>query len=229
MSMDSISSLSSPVFYGVIIFLVSLLPFIALSCSAFIKVHVVLSMLKNALGAQQVPSSLVTTFLACTLTLSIMQPVITKMYETMIEGYQEIEKTQIKKTKKLELTPSQIFTLVSVSAEPLKEFLQLHSNPREKEFFSSLGAKKDKSEVSSESLFQLLPAFVVSELKEGFVMGVTVFIPFLLVDLVVSTVLVALGMMMVNPISIALPCKVLLFVLCDGWVLLCQGIISGYR
>lgn len=196
----------SPIVYSLLLLIVALIPFVLLSITSFIKLSVVFSILRNALGGGQIPSAAVGTLLSLVLSFQIMAPVFT-------EAIQEID---------LKRTFSSIEALqkdLIAAAEPIEKFLEKHSGAREREFFMS---------VSKESSFSLIPAFVVSELKEAFAIGFTVYLPFLIIDLVVANLLVGMGMMMVSPVTLSVPFKIALFVMCDGWFTLCSGLVLGY-
>jgi len=202
----------NPLYSAAVISAVAVLPFVVLSTTSFLKLSIVFGILKNALGAQQVPSGAIIALLSLVLTVHIMRPVGDETYALLQEnGLFEGEKKSIE----------EMLEIVEASGEPVRKFLIKHSEERERLFFS-------KGEEGSESLMTLVPAFVLTELAEAFMIGFTVFLPFLVVDLVIANLLVGLGMMMVSPITIALPFKLLLFVLCDGWFLLSRGLVLTY-
>lgn len=206
--------------------LLAVLPFIILSVTSFIKLSVVFGILRNAIGAQQVPSSAITSLLAFVLTLHVMAPVGVEIKSAWEEGTVSREKKpEIPAVK--DLGTLQVADLLPLGDKlkrvgaPLLRFLEKHSRQKERTFFSGLA--------EGESFFTLLPAFIISELTEAFAIGFAVFLPFLILDLVVANILVGLGMVMVTPAVVSLPFKIILFVLVDGWFLLCRGLVLGYQ
>jgi type III secretion protein R len=213
---------STPLFWMVVIVVSAVAPFLALAVTSFLKLSVVFSIFRNALGAQQVPSGAVVGLLSLVLSFHIMAPGGREMM-AVLEG--EIKTLGQKASPQQQL--SSLLRIGRKVALPLEEFLQRHSERREREFFAKTG--RSPQEKAAEDLTTLVPAFVLSELKEAFIIGFAIYHPFLVVDLVVINVLIGLGMVMVSPITIALPLKLILFVLCDGWFLLCRGLMLGYQ
>jgi type III secretion protein R len=122
-----------------------------------------------------------------------------------------------------------ILSTLTAGAEPLQDFLRTHSHPRERQFFARSRQSAEQADAQrKEDLFSLIPAFLISELQEAFTIGFLLFLPFLVIDLVVANILIGLGMSMMSPVTISLPIKLLLFVLCDGWFLLSKGLVLGY-
>ncbi|MET0026424.1 MAG: type III secretion system export apparatus subunit SctR [Candidatus Thiodiazotropha sp.] len=196
-------------------------PFIAVMITSFTKIVVVLSLLRNALGLQQVPPNLITNGLALVLSIYVMYPVGLAIH-TKVNGYDN----PLKDT-------GTILEVASQSKEPMRKFLSKHANAREREFFISsagkmLAEREDASEISSDDFIILIPAFTISELTSAFQMGFLIFLPFIVIDLVVANVLMAMGMMMLSPTVISLPFKLLLFVLVDGWAKLAHGLVLSY-
>jgi len=231
----------------------AIVPFVLLSVTSFIKLSVVFGILRNALGAQQVPSGAVIGLLSFVLTAHIMMPVIRDVSQQVEQEVKEIALTTPKKGKKNQndaFTFVNIVEVIKAGSRPVEEFLRRHSDDRERIFFSNIdliseegvgsdtefvcaeitqgnGSSREICRPSGETFFSLVPAFVISELKEAFAIGFTVFLPFLVVDLVIAHLLVGLGMLMVSPVTISLPFKIILFVLCDGWFLLARGLVLG--
>jgi flagellar biosynthetic protein FliP len=192
----------------------SVAPSVLLLCTSFTKIIVVLSLVRNALGLQQSPPNQVLTGIALFLTLFVMGPVFSDINDVAVQPYLNGE-----------MTVSQAY---DAGVVPLKGFLL--DNTREDELklminLSGEDAPKDKSEVS---LTTLIPAFVLSELKSAFIIGLVVFIPFLVLDMLVSAALMAMGMMMVPPAIVSLPFKLLLFVVVDGWALVTTALVHSY-
>ena len=197
----------------------ALAPFVAVMVTSFTKIVVVLSLLRNALGLQQVPPNVVLNGMAIVLTVYVMFPVGQQMSEKV--GTIEVGSS----TKTL-------LAAVDSAKEPLREFLLRHSNPRERTFFlrtaqKSLAPEK-AAQLTERDFIVVLPAFTVSELSAAFQIGFLIFLPFLIVDLVVSNILMAMGMQMLTPTTVSLPFKLLLFVLVDGWVKLSHGLVLSY-
>ena len=220
---------TNPIFMVAVFIGLALVPFLALALTSFIKLSVVFGILRNALGAQQIPSGAVVSLLSLVLTLHIMAPLGEEIAGLLGESALFAE-------EKLEI--SDLGSAVSTAAIPLEGFLRKHSNSRERLFFAGLRTETPQEELNcddeqcippGESFFTLVPSFVLSELSEAFAIGFTLFLPFLIVDLVIANLLVGLGMMMVSPVTISLPFKIILFVLCDGWFLLARGLVLGYQ
>ncbi len=203
----------------------SLAPFVLIMITSFVKISVVLSIVRNAMGTQQIPPNQVVVGLAFVLTIFIMIPVAK-------EAYQESGiSTQSQSKIFSESSIKELFDAGSRGKEPVRQFLIRHAHNKDRALFVDLAFRLsgDEQEVIDASSFQvLIPAFVISELKEAFQIGFIVFIPFLIIDMVVANVLLALGMMMLSPTTISLPFKILLFVLVDGWYLVVQGLVLGY-
>jgi type III secretion protein R len=198
----------------------ALAPFAAVMLTSFTKIVVVLSLLRNALGLQQVPPNVVLNGLAMVLTLYVMHPVGLQMSERVAQSPAPAA------------SPAALWAAADGAKEPLREFLLRHSSPRERAFFMRTAqqalAPGQPARLSERDFLIVLPAFTVSELSAAFQIGFLVFLPFLVIDLVVSNVLLALGMQMLTPSTVALPFKLLLFVLADGWAKLAHGLVLSY-
>ncbi|MDR0679310.1 MAG: type III secretion system export apparatus subunit SctR [Puniceicoccales bacterium] len=196
-------------------------PFFLLMVTSFVKIVIVLGLVRNALGTQQVPPNLVLNGLALIISIYIMAPVAK---ETVAIAAQEKFSMQ-----RIEELPNYLKTI----GEPLRGFLLRHTSPNSRNFFLNaagrLWPKEDLEKMSSSDFLILVPAFTVSELTTSFQIGVLLFLPFIAVDIVVSNVLMALGMMMMSPMTISLPFKLMLFVLADGWSKLIEGLVLTYR
>lgn len=221
----------------------SLLPFVAMVATSYLKIVVVMSLIRNALGIQSIPPNMVVNALAMILTFYIMAPAASESWN--------IAKAELEKTDRAAaaeaVSPgssapaaigrSGVFfetDAVAKAAEPFRAFLSSHTSDRERAFFVNtaerLWAKSEDepAEVDPESFYILVPAFCVSELTKAFQIGFLVYLPFIAIDIIVSNILLAMGMMMVSPVTISLPFKLLLFVMVDGWTLLVQGLVRGY-
>lgn len=194
--------------------LLSLLPAIVLTCTSFTKILVVLGLTRNALGLQQTPPNQVLAGLALFLSLFIMGPVLSTINEVGVQPYLDGTKTS-----------AQAF---DDGIEPLKDFMLDHTKDAELTLLTSVADRDLPEDRDDVSMATLVPAFVLSELKQAFIIGFIVFIPFLVIDIVVSGALMALGMMMMPPVMVSLPFKLLLFVLVDGWGLVIKSVVASY-
>src|SRR5262249_15957500 len=195
---------------------------------SFVKISVVLSILRSAMGTQQIPPTQVITGLAMILTIYIMAPVgieIKNQTQDLIE----------QRTGKGLLTSANadvILTAAKRAAEPVRSFLIKHAHAKERALFLDLAKKlrkpEDRDDLTDKDLIVLVPSFVISELKEAFEIGFILFVPFIIIDMVVSNILLAMGMFMLSPVTVSLPFKLLLFILVDGWYLLARGLVLGY-
>ena len=195
--------------------LLSLLPAILLTCTSFTKILVVLGLTRNALGLQQTPPNQVLAGLALFLSLFIMAPVLSSINDAGVQPYLHGTKTSAQAYQD--------------GVKPLKGFMLAHTNKDELTLLTSVAKRdlpKNKDDVS---MATLVPAFVLSELKQAFIIGFIVFIPFLVIDIVVSGALMALGMMMMPPVMVSLPFKLLLFVMVDGWALVIKSLVASYN
>ncbi|MFC6288123.1 flagellar type III secretion system pore protein FliP [Nocardioides sp. GCM10027113] len=194
--------------------LLSLLPAILLTCTSFTKVLVVLGLTRNALGLQQIPPNQVLAGLALFLSLFIMGPVLAEMNDEGLQPYLDGD-------KKAGLA-------FEDGVDPLRDFMLDHTDDGELTLLTNVAGRDLPANRDEVSMSTLVPAFVLSELKQAFIIGFIVFIPFLVIDIVVSGALMALGMMMMPPVMVSLPFKLLLFVLVDGWGLVITSVVSSY-
>jgi type III secretion protein R len=213
--------LGRPLALVVALALVSLLPFIFMSATAFVKISTVLQIARSAIGAQSIPSSVVVMTLAGALTVLAMAPV----------GHAIATRAGPLLAKPKLETTTLVVDGVDAVREPLREFLAKHASPKERGRFLAVARQGGTgvAAVDERDLSVLVPAFVVTELTEAFAIGFLIFLPFLVIDLVVANVLLALGMQMLNPTQVSLPFKILLFVAVDGWGLLAQALVASYR
>lgn len=202
--------------------LLALAPFFAVMVTSFTKIVVVLSLLRNALGLQQSPPNVVLNGLALVLTLYVMYPVLQDMMAVVPQSAEESPLTN----------PEALLEAGNLAKEPLREFLIEHADERQRAFFTETITRAMDEEraasVTPDDFVVIVPSFTVSELAEAFQIGFLIFLPFLVIDLVVSNILLAMGMMMLSPTMISLPFKLLLFVLIDGWVKLSHGLVMSY-
>jgi type III secretion protein R len=206
----------------------SLVPFALLMTTCFVRIAVVLSILRSAIGTAQVPPGQVLTGLALILTLFVMAPTGERIYRAV--------EPVLGLGAGAELLSGESVHALAVAGErakePLREFLIKHADVRDRASFHGLAlrlrAPAERAAIADSDLLVVVPAFVTSELRRAFEIGFLLFIPFLIVDLVIANLLLALGMHMLSPATIALPFKLLLFVLADGWHLVIRGLIEGY-
>lgn len=207
-------SWSLPVQTLVFITSLSFLPAVLLMMTSFTRIIIVFSLLRNALGTPSSPPNQVLLGLTLFLTFFIMSPVLDKIYTT---AWQPLNENKITMEQALEK-----------GAQPLREFMLLQTREADLALFARLAQTPPLPDALSVPMRILLPAYVTSELKTAFQIGFTIFIPFLIIDLVVASVLMALGMMMVPPATISLPFKLMLFVLVDGWQLLVGSLAQSF-
>ena len=208
---------SNPLSWMLLLAVMSVLPFLAVMLTSFAKMSVVLSLARAAVGTQQAPPTVVLTGLAAVLSGVVMAPV----GEAMLARFRGLERSA---------RPPELTTLARELSAPLKEFLARHASPELRAELVELSREMGGgSDVSDSALTVLAPAFVLGELKQAFQIGFLVFLPFLVVDMVVANVLLALGMQSLSPSQVSLPFKLLLFVAVDGWGLLARNLLLGYR
>ncbi len=198
----------------VMLTIMSFLPAILMMMTGFTRIIIVLGLLRNAIGAGATPPNTVLIGIALFLTFFSMSPVLDRIYA---ESYQPLSTGAIAFEQALER-----------GAAPLHEFMLRQTREADLALFAKMAGTPDIQEPGSVPLRILIPAFVTSELKTAFQIGFTIFIPFLIIDLVVASVLMALGMMMVPPVTISLPFKLMLFVLADGWHLLLGSLARSF-
>lgn len=192
----------------------SFIPAFVMLMTSFTRIIIVLSILRQALGLQQAPSNQILIGLALFLTLFIMSPVFERINQQALQPY--LSET---------LTAPQA---IVKAQEPLREFMLAQTRSSDLELFVRLSKRADLGSPESVPLTILIPAFVTSELKTAFQIGFMIFIPFLVIDLVVSSILMAMGMMMLSPLIVSLPFKIMLFVLIDGWALIMGTLAASF-
>ena len=194
---------------------ISVAPAALMLCTSFTKIIVVLSLTRNALGLQTVPPNQVLVGLALFLSLFVMGPTLSAVNKDGVQPY-----------LKGQLTASQAY---DTGVQPLKQFMLKQT--RKDDLAMMIDASKESKPATSKdvSMTTLIPAFVLSELRAAFIIGFVIFIPFLIIDLVVSSSLMSMGMMMLPPSMISLPFKLLLFVMVDGWALIAHSLITSYH
>lgn len=198
----------------VVLTLLTLAPSFLILTTSFTRIVVVLSFLRNAMGTQQSPPNQLLIGLALFLTFFIMQPVYSEIMETAITPYLEDEISQ-----------EEAFDL---AAAPLKEFMLRETREKDLALFLRASDSDNVAEPMDLPLSVVVPAFAISELRLAFSIGFIVFIPFLVIDMVVASILMSMGMFMLPPMMISLPFKVLLFVLVDGWYLVVESLLNSF-
>jgi type III secretion protein R len=219
---------SKPLLILIGLFAMALIPILIVMVTSFVKIAVVLALIRSAMGTQQIPPNQVVTGLAMILTLYIMIPVGIETYRSV----QGVIQTSTGQPVLSGATFGLLQQAFQKGGEPLRAFLSKHATPKEKNLFYNLARKmrkpEDRDGVGREDFTILMPAFVISELSEAFQIGFVIFLPFLVIDMVVANILLSLGMFQLSPVTVSLPFKLLLFVLVDGWYLITRGLILGY-
>lgn len=200
--------------------LIAVAPSLLLMMTSFTRIVIVFSFLRNALGVQQTPPNQVIIGLALFLSFFIMYPVITKMNDTAITPYTNGEITQTEALDKVQL--------------PLKEFMLKQTKTQDLNLFLSLSNKEQITEINTDQLMSLgleviVPAFVTSELQRAFLIGFLLFLPFLVIDMIVASTLMSMGMVMLPPSMISLPFKIMLFVVVNGWSLVMEMLVKSFH
>lgn len=207
----------------------SLLPFAIMLLTSFMKIVVVLSLLRNALGVQQTPPNQVLNGIALLLTIYVMFPTGLKMYTA---GESVIKNNPPKEVFSSEAA-TYVIDVIDATKEPLREFLQRNTSVKHVKSFYTLGYRvfpePYKTQLKPSDFIIMIPSYILSQLKSAFEIGVLIYLPFFVIDLVVSNILLAMGMMMLSPLTIALPIKLLLLVMIDGWTVLVQGLAMTYK
>ncbi|MCC6931682.1 MAG: EscR/YscR/HrcR family type III secretion system export apparatus protein [Deltaproteobacteria bacterium] len=233
-----------PLFHTAPLVLLALVPILFMTFTSFVKFNIIFAILRNALGGSQIPSPALCGLLAIILSLYTFMPVGMDIANNIgalkIDNIND-QQSSTDNNDSLKVSSKQLSSLWLAIKYPLENHLVKHSDLRERAFFTTrlsetepkcddvLNLPQEKGcRFNNESIVTLAPAFLLSEIKDAFTIGFSIFIPFLVIDLVVANILVALGMMMVSPVTISFPLKLLLFVLSDGWYLLCKNLIINY-
>lgn len=198
-----------------LITVLSLAPSILMMVTSFTRIVVVLSFLRSALGLQQSPPNVVLISLALFLTLFIMTPTLEKVYQ---EGIQPLVNEQISEKEAFEK-----------GVAPVRQFMLRHVREKDLSLFMTMAKVGEVKSAEDTPLRALIPAFMISELRRAFEIGFLLFIPFLIIDMLVASILMSMGMMMVPPVMIALPFKLIFFVLVDGWHMIAGSLVEGFK
>ncbi|WP_051688355.1 flagellar type III secretion system pore protein FliP [Desulfofalx alkaliphila] len=195
--------------------LLSLIPAFLMMLTSFTRIIVVLAFLRQGLGTQHNPPNQVIIGLALFLTVFIMMPVFTQINDQALQPFlaNEINQEQA----------------AELAAQPLKDFMSKQTREKDLELFVNLSAMERPNNIDDVPLSVLVPAFIISELKTAFLIGFLIFVPFLVIDMVVASTLMSMGMFMLPPIMISLPFKILLFVMVDGWYLVVKSLVESFR
>jgi flagellar biosynthesis protein FliP len=193
----------------------SIAPFVLVLSTSFVRIVVVLSLVRSAIGAAALPPNPVLTGLALVLTFVIMTPTLERIDRDAIRPYAAGTMSQRQ--------------FIGRVVEPLRAFMLRQTKRRDIDVFARVAHRPAREAPERTPLTVLIPAFVVGELRSAFAIGVALYLPFVAIDLAVAAVLMGLGMFMLSPPVISLPCKLLLFVLVDGWALVCNGVVASFR
>lgn len=209
-----------PITLALVLGLMALLPTLVVVTTSFLKISIVMMLVRNALGVQQIPPNIALYGLSLILTAFIMAPVGNQIYLNSVQ-----QPLALKSVESLIMG-------VRNGAEPLRGFMERNTKPEQRDFFVRAAQKMWGPELSADikptDFLMLMPAFLVGELTSAFQIGFLLFLPFVVIDLIISNILLAMGMMMVSPVTISLPLKLFLFVAVDGWSRLIHGLILTY-
>lgn len=209
-----------PITLALVLGVMALLPILVVTTTSFLKIAVVMSLVRNALGVQQIPPNIALYGLALILTAYIMAPIGNRIYDATQQNPGSLKSV------------ATLVTTIRISGEPMRGFLEKHSKAEQRDFFVNTARKmwgpQLSADVQHNDFLVLIPAFLVSELTAAFQIGFLLFLPFIVIDLIISNILLAMGMMMVSPVTISLPLKLFLFVSVDGWSRLIHGLVLTY-
>ncbi len=213
--MDSVLRDLNPILQLLMVMAIfSFIPFMFVCMTSFLRYAIVFGFLKQALGAQQIPPAIILVGLSIILTFYTMGPVFQQMYEVGSKPYQE---------------NGSLVMAVTEGSKPLKEFMLKQTRENDLAFFVNLTRKEAPQSVEEVTLFEVAPAYILSELRTAFEISFIIFVPFIVLDLVIANVLLALGMFMLSPTIISLPFKLLIFIAVDGWGLIVNGLVGSFN
>jgi len=195
--------------------ILSLLPFLLISITSFLRIIIVLSMIRSAIGTAQVPPNSVLIGLALFMTVYTMAPTFDEVNKTAVVPYNNGQLTQMK--------------AFEVGMKPFQQFMLRQTRERDLSLFVQFAKIPQPKSINDVPVYVVIPAFMISEMKTAFQIGFLLFIPFVIIDLVVANILLSLGMFMLSPVMVSLPFKILLFVLSDGWNLITKGLLMSFR
>ncbi len=212
--MDALQNLNPVLQLLIVMSMFSLLPFAFCCMTSFLRFVVVFSMLKTAMGTQQVPPAIVIIGLSIILTFYTMGSTFDRMYQMGSVPYQKNQN---------------MVMAIQEGSKPLKEFMLKQTRESDLTFFVELAHKTKPKSPDELCIWEVAPAYIISELKTAFEISFVIFVPFIILDLVVANILLALGMFMLSPTIISMPFKLLIFIAVDGWALIIQGLVSSYN
>lgn len=195
--------------------MISLVPFFLISITSFLRIIIVLSLIRTAVGTQQIPPSSVLISLAIFMTIFVMTPVWDEVYKTAVVPYTQGKMSEV--------------NAFDTGMKPIKKFMIKQIREKDLELFVGFSKIPPPKKIDDVPVHVIIPSFMISELKTAFQIGFLLFIPFLIIDLTVANILLSLGMFMLSPVMVSLPFKILLFVLVDGWNLICKGLLLSFR
>ena len=212
--MEQLQNLNPVLQMLIVMSMFSLLPFMFCCMTSFLRFVIVFAMLKTAMGTQQVPPAIVIIGLSIILTFYTMGSTFQKMYDMGSVPYNKNH---------------DMIAAIQEGSKPLKEFMLKQTRESDLTFFVELAHKTKPNSPDDLSIWEVAPAYIISELKTSFEISFIIFVPFIILDLVVANILLALGMFMLSPTIISMPFKLLIFIAVDGWALIVQGLVSSYN
>lgn len=195
--------------------LISLVPFLLVSVTSFLRIIIVFGLVRTAVGTQQVPPNSVLVGLALFMTVFVMTPVWKEINDAAVVPYSRNKISMVKAAE--------------VGMKPLTRFMLRQTREKDLALFVQFARIKPPTRMEEVPIYIVIPSFMISELKTAFQIGFLLFIPFIIIDLVVANILLSLGMFMLSPVMVSLPFKILLFVLADGWNLISRGLLMSFR
>lgn len=209
--------------------ILALLPFIIMLMTSFLKMVIVFSLLRNAIGVQQSPPNQAINGMALLMSIYVMFPTGVAMYDKAKEYIQTTSPQELFSAD----SAFYVVNIIDKAKDPLKDFLKRNTAAKNSRYFFQLAYKKFpegyREKLNPDDFVILVPAYITSQIKAAFEVGVLIYLPFFVIDLVTSNILLAMGMMMLSPLTIALPLKLLLIVMIDGWTLIVQGLVLSFR
>jgi len=215
---------------AVVLSALALMPFVVMILTSFMKIVIVLSLLRSALGVQQAPPNQIINGVAFMLSMYVMYPTGLKMYDASQAAITAASQQEELLSAK---TSAYFLAIANEAKGPLKEFLQRNSSTDHQALFYRMAYRvvppEYRQSLNPDDMIILVPAYITSQLKDAFQIGVLIYIPFFVIDLTTSNILLAMGMMMLSPVTISMPLKLFLLVMLDGWTLLVEGLVSTFR
>lgn len=229
-NLSDLTARPSLISQAVVLTFLSLLPFIIMILTSFLKIVVVLSLLRTALGVQQAPPNQIINGVAFLLSLFIMYPTALKMYDA---AYTTINQNRVPDSLLAPGSSAYIIEVAAAASEPMRDYLKRNSSARHQALFYRLvyrGIPEEyRADLKPDDFIVLVPSYITGQLKDAFEIGVLIYIPFFVIDLVTSNILLAMGMMMLSPVTISMPLKLFLLVMLDGWTILIEGLVKTFQ